>query len=371
MEAVDLFGTPRSRLTQAAVWSMERERFSTQALADALQVSVPTAIGLLRRLEEAGLAGACGAFDSTGGRRPRAWRARPDARFAVGADITLRQVTLVAANLAGHVVRTRTHALPFSRTPAYWRAVSSHIGALCEGLPGGAPLGVGLSIPGIIDRDGAAVLRSHALSLQELRMEELTPYLGEKCRMVNDANAGCLAEARADPTLQNAVYLSLSDSVGGAILVDRRLRSGQNQRIGEVGHMTLFPGGRACYCGQTGCMDAYCRAGLLHAHTGGSLAEFFRRLRAGDSALRAVWEEYLSHLAVAVNSLRMVLDCDVILGGYVGREIDASLPALRAQAAARNPFGPDGDYIKACSYRQEAAALGAAILWIEAYLLSL
>ena len=371
METVNLFGTRRGRLTQAAVWSMERERFSAQALAGALEVSIPTAISLLRRLEEAGLASACGAFHSTGGRRPRAWSARPSARFAVGVDVTRRQVTLVAADLAGHVLRTRTHALPFSRAAAYWQTLASQIASLCEGLPGGAPLGVGLSIPGIVSRDGDVVLRSHALSLREMRVEEMVPYLGEACRMINDANAGCLAEARADVSLQNAVYLSLSDSVGGAILVDRRLRSGQNQRIGEVGHATLFPGGRPCYCGQTGCVDAYCRAGLLHAHTRGNLPDFFRRLRGGDAALRAVWEEYLSHVAIAANSLRMILDCDVILGGYVGREIDDSLPELRARAAVRNPFEQDGAYIKACVYKQEAAALGAALLWIEAYLLSL
>ena len=52
METVNLFGTRRGRLTQAAVWSMERERFSAQALAGALEVSIPTAISLLRRLEE-------------------------------------------------------------------------------------------------------------------------------------------------------------------------------------------------------------------------------------------------------------------------------------------------------------------------------
>ena len=137
METVNLFGTRRGRLTQAAVWSMERERFSAQALAGALEVSIPTAISLLRRLEEAGLASACGAFHSTGGRRPRAWSARPSARFAVGVDVTRRQVTLVAADLAGHVLRTRTHALPFSRAARRWAwgfpfpASSAGTGTLC------------------------------------------------------------------------------------------------------------------------------------------------------------------------------------------------------------------------------------------------
>ena len=118
-------------------------------------------------------------------------------------------------------------------------------------------------------------------------------------------------------------------------------------------------------------MDAYCRAGLLHGHTGGSLKDFFLRLHTGDAALRSVWDAYLDNVAVVVNNLRMMLDCDVILGGYVGRYMDAELAGLRRRAAFRNTFEPDANYLKACAYKKEAAALGSAIPWIEEYLQTL
>lgn len=371
MEAIDLFGGQRGRLAQAAVWAMETGRFSTQALTAALDISTPTAISLLNRLETCGLVRMGGEFSSTGGRKPRAWSACPDARFSVGIDITRRRLTLVAVNLAGRAVRTQTHMLPFARTPAYFAALADAFAALCEGFSAGALLGVGFSIPGIISADQNTVLRSHALSLQGMDVRELGAQVEAPCRMINDANAGCLAEARSDPTLRDAVYLSLSDSVGSALLVDRHLRFGCNLRVGEVGHTTLFPGGRKCYCGKDGCMDAYCRAGLLHMHTGGSLSQFFLRQRAGDAALQSVWEEYLDHTAIAINNLRMMLDCDVIVGGAVGRYIDADLPELQRRAAARNTFEASAGYIKACTYKQEAAALGAAVLWIDDYFRSL
>ena len=189
--------------------------------------------------------------------------------------------------------------------------------------------------------------------------------------MINAANAGCLAEAWADVSLRDAVYLSLSNSVGSAVLIGRRLYLGHNLRSGEVGHTTLVPGGRPCYCGKSGCVDAYCRAGLLHGHTGGSLKDFFLRLHTGDAALRSVWDAYLDNVAVVVNNLRMMLDCDVILGGYVGRYMDAELAGLRRRAAFRNTFEPDAGYLKACAYKKEAAALGSAIPWIEEYLQTL
>lgn len=371
METVNLFGAQRGRAAQAAAWAMEKERFSTQEMANALAVSTPTAITLLRRLEGHGLVQPCGEFSSTGGRKPRAWSACPGARYVVGADITLRHVSLVAVDLSGQVTRTQTRTLAFTRTPAYFRALAAFISELCAELPRQSVLGVGLSIPGIIGSGQDLVLRSHALSIQGLRADEFEQYLGLPCRMINDANAGCLAEAWADVSLRDAVYLSLSNSVGSAVLIGRRLYLGHNLRSGEVGHTTLVPGGRPCYCGKSGCVDAYCRAGLLHGHTGGSLKDFFLRLHTDDAALRSVWDAYLDNVAVVVNNLRMMLDCDVILGGYVGRYMDAELAGLRRRAAFRNTFEPDANYLKACAYKKEAAALGSAIPWIEEYLQTL
>ena len=104
METVNLFGAQRGRAAQAAAWAMEKERFSTQEMANALAVSTPTAITLLRRLEGHGLVQPCGEFSSTGGRKPRAWSACPGARYVVGADITLRHVSLVAVDLSDDAV---------------------------------------------------------------------------------------------------------------------------------------------------------------------------------------------------------------------------------------------------------------------------
>ena len=127
METVNLFGAQRGRAAQAAAWAMEKERFSTQEMANALAVSTPTAITLLRRLEGHGLVQPCGEFSSTGGRKPRAWSACPGARYVVGADITLRHVSLVAVDLSGQVTRTQTRTLAFTRTPAYFRALAAFI----------------------------------------------------------------------------------------------------------------------------------------------------------------------------------------------------------------------------------------------------
>lgn len=136
METVNLFGAQRGRAAQAAAWAMEKERFSTQEMANALAVSTPTAITLLRRLEGHGLVQPCGEFSSTGGRKPRAWSACPGARYVVGADITLRHVSLVAVDLSGQVTRTQTRTLAFTRTPAYFGRSPRSSASCARSCPG-------------------------------------------------------------------------------------------------------------------------------------------------------------------------------------------------------------------------------------------
>ena len=111
--------------------------------------------------------------------------------------------------------------------------------------------------------------------------------------------------------------------------MDGSLYMGNHLRAGEFGHNTLVPGGRRCYCGKEGCLDAYCSARLLADHADGNLVAFFDGLRDGDAEKQAVWREYLGYLAIAVNNLHMSFDCDVIVGGYVGAvELIKTIPNI-------------------------------------------
>lgn len=168
--------------------------------------------------------------------------------------------------------------------------------------------------------------------------------------------------------MENAVYLSLSNSVGGAFLQGSRLYLGEHQRSGEFGHMTLYPGGRECYCGKRGCLDAYCSAQRLSSLTEGKLDRFFEKLRQGDKECAQAWAGYQADLVTAANSLHMAFDCDVILGGYVGGYLEDWIGALRELAEERNPFDDGGTYLKVCRYRVEASALGAALQHVERFI---
>lgn len=90
--------------------------------------------------------------------------------------------------------------------------------------------------------------------------------------LYNDATCGAIAEAHADPTAENLVYLTLSTGVGAGIVADGSPLSGDGGNAGEVGHLPVDPAGAmSCGCGGEGHWEAYCG--------GANLPRYARHLR--------------------------------------------------------------------------------------------
>ncbi len=345
-------------------------RISQPALAARLGHSGPTVLQNVRELMALGLVQEAGMFDSTGGRKAKAFAPVCDAGLAVGLEITRTHLGVALIDLAGHLLFHERHKLPFAMTTAYLTSLGSAVTGLLaqQAVPEGRLLGVGISLPGIVDRQGAVLTSSHVLRLYNVQTENFRRFLPYPCFFINDANAAALAEVHGGEDGGSLVYLSLSNSVGGAILTNGRLYAGDHQRAGEFGHNTLVPGGRRCYCGKQGCLDAYCNTTVLSDLAEGSLALFFERLHSGNPGCTAAWQTYLENLAVAVNNLHMSFDCKVVAGGYVGSYMEAFAPNFPEMLAARNPFEPDGSYFRFCRHRVSASAIGAALLPVEDFL---
>ncbi len=345
-------------------------RVSNPELAYELKMSLPTVTTNTRELVERGLIAEEGEFQSTGGRKAKAYRVCADARVAIGLDLTRNHVGLVVTNLVGAVVKYERIQKPFSDTPEYYTEVCRLIEAFIadRGYQSEQILGLGISIPGIVDEKADRITDSHALKLVQVSCKKLREYFPWSCRFSNDANAGAYAEGRARREDGRLFYLSLSNTVGGAVYERGGLVLGDGFRCGEAGHMTIIPNGKLCYCGKRGCLDAYCSASVLDQHTGGKLGMFFAALEKGNPEYIKIWEEYVSYLAVAVNNLRMLLDCTIVLGGYVGSYLEKQLPMLRERVSARNTFTEDGSFLQSCQYKIEAAALGAALQVIDQFI---
>ena len=91
---------------------------------------------------------------------------------------------------------------------------------------------------------------------------EFEKNLGKPVKVDNDVNVITLGEMwkGAAQGYKNVLGLAVGTGIGGGIIVDGKLVSGEHGAGGEVGHIKIEPNGKLCGCGQKGCWEAYASA---------------------------------------------------------------------------------------------------------------
>ena len=202
----------------------------------------------------------------------------------------------------------------------------------------------------------------------------------------NDANAATFGEfvAGAGRGTRNMVMLTLGTGIGGGIILDGRLVRGTFDNAAEIGHTIAVPGGRACPCGQRGCLERYAsanavaerfvealdggeRSSLGAAATGGrkiSSADVARAAREGDALATRIWDEMCLHLAVAcVNIQHMVNPETVVLGGgLIGAGEQLLIPVREHFRREVWPVPQDYPRIELATLGNDAGVIGSAAL---------
>ncbi|MDE7242969.1 MAG: ROK family transcriptional regulator [Oscillospiraceae bacterium] len=319
-----------------------KRELTRQEIAAELSLSMPTTLQNVAELAEAGIIEECGAAESVSGRKAKKIRLRPQAGFSAGINIALHQVEFVVTDLLGQIRRSGTVPLVFRDETDWYTQLKDALTAFLQGIEN--VLCAGLSFPGIIDSQAGQIIQSHIFGLSHVGLDRFQRSIPYPLAAGNDANCACFAEREAGH--DSFVYVSLNESVGGAVMMNRQLLLGDTFQAGEVGHMLLVPGGRACYCGKSGCADSYLSPKALEQDG---------------------WDVYLEHLAILLTNLRMLLNMDAVVGGKIGVQLDSHWDSLCAKAAQYDRFARDINYIFPCIQREYSCAAGAAALALEKF----
>ena len=202
----------------------KRDRVSKTEIAAALGISVPTVLQNVNELMERGAPPRGGRVClPPGGRKASAISLEKESRLALGVDITGNHIGMVLSNLAGDILIHKREYEPYRDNPGYYRNLADRINTFVkENVRGDVNfLGYGFSLPGIIDREGENIISSHVLGVDHISCSVFSRYLDGPCVFINDANAAGFAEYYHNPRLNNAAYLSLSQSVGGVFIQNR------------------------------------------------------------------------------------------------------------------------------------------------------
>ncbi|SCP95796.1 ROK family transcriptional regulator [Anaerobium acetethylicum] len=344
---------------------------SKQDISTALSLSMPTVNQNIKELTEDGLVVAAGNFESTGGRKAVAITYNKSAVFSVGIAITMNNIRIVVVDLSGEQLYYRKYKCGFEVSDSYAEKLTGYLNASIEesGVDSTKILGVGISVPGIIENEKDFIIKiAPSLHAKNQPLTYITEKIEYEVMVDNDAYLGGVAELWNGKSEKTVAYIYVDKGVGGTIFIDNKPFKGEKNMSAEFGHMVIHPHGNRCNCGKTGCFEAYISTDRLSEDLGISLAEFFKRLDAGDGEVKERFEKYLDDLCIGLSNINTILDADVVLGGSIVEYIDDYIGEIDRKLSEMNPFEKDRYFHIAKIKRAKASAIGAALYFIERFI---
>jgi predicted NBD/HSP70 family sugar kinase len=264
------------------------------------------------------------------GRRPGALRLKPEAMVAIGVEIAAPAARVVAADLNGAFLSTLTVALHpnpkvlLSRVRAAIVSVSRRLSRR-QSL-----IGVGVSLPGTIDSSSGVVFAAENLGWYDVEAGSmLSQGIPAPFYFENNARLAALAERwfnePGTAPLNHFVFVTMHDGLGTGVIIDGKLLQGASGQAAEFGHTILFPEGRSCPCGNTGCWEEYASdRALQRCYTerrqGETVSgeEIVRRARGGDAVALECVRQTAAFAATGFVNVKQVFNPEaIIVGDYL------------------------------------------------------
>ena len=197
--------------------------------------------------------------------------------------------------------------------------------------------------PGVIDQDRGIVLFTPNLPWRDYDIAgAMRKKFGVPFYVGNDVKLGVLGEYHfgAGQGYKNIVGFFVGTGMGGGLVLNGALYTGNKFKAAEYGHMILDPEGPLCNCGQRGCLEAFSskigmsnyirqqisrgRESLMRDAVQEGVfrsKKLKKALAAGDAVATEAVDRACHYLAVATGNMINTLSPDLIL--YGGGVIEA------------------------------------------------
>jgi predicted NBD/HSP70 family sugar kinase len=269
--------------------------------------------------------------EARAGRPPQMVSLNSTAGLALGIDFGHRHLRVAVSDLS-HQVLAETWCemdVDHSADQGLDTATMFVDQVLAEaGVDRGRVIGVGMGLPGPINRATGAVQAASILPgwVGVDAAAEASRRLRLPVEVENDANLGALAELvwGAGQGKSDVAYIKVSSGIGAGLISGGRLHQGVRGTAGEIGHTLVNGGGAVCRCGNRGCLETLASAPAIADLLSQSRREEVttRRLldlaASGDPAAQRLIGDAGRAIGVAVANLCNLINPEcVIVGGDV------------------------------------------------------
>jgi predicted NBD/HSP70 family sugar kinase len=295
--------------------------------------------------------------ESPRGRKPKLLHVRTHDRYVIAVDVRFTRTYLMLADFSGQEIALESFETRFDPEELVAEVATrvrglraAHGAARCDGL--------GMVVPGMVDRRSGRVLNAPQLGWRDVDLlESLEAATGLRVHLENAPVACALAQvwlsADRSEGSDNFVYVTVSDGVGAGVVVHGEVVRGHGDTAGEFGHISLDPEGPRCMCGLRGCWEVYTSNMATLARyfgldvsrvesrerlrdAGVTVPELVARAREGDADALAALTETANYLGIGLAGIINALNpARIVIGGEITTGWDLIEPRVRAAARSR------------------------------------
>jgi N-acetylglucosamine repressor len=355
----------------------------------------PTATGaVVSALIEKGYICEIGEGQSKGGRRPVLLELAPGSFYSVGLDVDVNYIKIAMVDITGEVVYEKSvppgQGTEFESTANYMRRLISEAIDSCS-IGSGKLLGIGISVPGMIDSDTQKVLLAPNLGWKDV---DIKPTMEDAFKapiyLENEAMASAICEnwLGACRDVNNFVCVNVKSGIGAGIFTDGRPYRGAGGSAGEIGHILVEEDGPRCGCGNYGCLETVAsttriveKAKKLVRQGTVSRLNNFKDLneitidsivdaaRNGDETAMNILNESARYLGIAISSIvNMLNPSRIVIGKEFVKYADLVIDKIKSIVSCKALRTPASKVeVISSQMGERASALGAAIIPLKVF----
>jgi N-acetylglucosamine repressor len=333
-------------------------------------LSAPAVSRAVAALIRSGLLEEIEATQPTGGRPATRLRLAREGAQVLGLVIDADRCGIVAAGLDGQL-HEEIDDFPTPGTySALIQALAQHARKWID-RDGVTTLGIGLSVPGLIDyRSQRGVLSPNVpITDGHSPARDLSRKLGVECILFQESHALCLGEQAYGEArgLNDFAMLDVHTGVGLGVVSGGRLLTGHSGMAGEVGHITVVAEGRRCGCGNVGCLETVASDSALAWRVSKRLCrtvtidEVVSLARSNKVDLNGELEDTCRYLAVGVAAvINLFNPARLFVHGRLFETDDTLFSRMVEQASRRalRPSFADCRIVRATGQKHQGAVAG-------------
>lgn len=223
----------------------------------------------------------------------------------------------------------------------------------------GSLLGIAVCVHGLVDKEKGVLLFSPNSGWRDVPLFEMfSNEFQTEILIDNEANLAALGEQFFGAAEGNGdvLYISIGKGLGGGIVLGGKMYGGARGIAGEFGHLTLFPDGIPCRCGNRGCWETEVGISALHRNIKNEIeqnsqtkitAKFseiekitvenaVESAKSGSRIAVQSFEKIGRNLGIGLASLLNIFNPNlIVLGGELSLASEFILPAARREIASR------------------------------------